>query len=164
MQIQCPGRQRWVSVICFLGGPAGGPPGVALSQPVVGSTAGPGPRPLRESVRGSSAVECRLCLGLDSTEAVPRVRLGRTHTSQHYLEPQGLPLPRRGQPASAAARHRCRVAGAGPEPPVGLSHIGRLLRFLPASVSFSSLPGIPFTTSSLCCGLEQLGGVFQAQV
>lgn len=34
----------------------------------------------------------------------------------------------------------------------------------PSLFPCSSLPGIPFTTNPLCCGLQQLGGVFQAQV
>lgn len=90
MQVQCPGRQSLVSVICFFGGQ----PGVAPSQHCRTR-----PRPLQESTRGSSAAKCRLWLSLNSTKAMPRVHLSRTNTPQRYLDAQGLPLPRHRQPS-----------------------------------------------------------------
>lgn len=161
MQFQCPGRRSLVSVICFFGGAcrgtAWGGTITALPDPaLVPCRRAPGaPRQLNA---GSASVSTALrpCPG--------SIRAGPTHPNVIWML-RVSPCPGTGSPALSRC---CGVAGAGPEPPVGLSHIGRLLRFLPAAVSFffffSSLPGIPFTTSSLCCGLEQLGGVFQAQV
>lgn len=48
-----------------------------------------------------------LCLGLDSTKAVPRAHLIRTNTPQCYLKPQGLPLPRHRQPGAIALLRGC---------------------------------------------------------
>lgn len=115
-------------MICFFGGAcrgtAWGGTITALPDPaLVPCRRAPGAPQQLNAGSASVSTALRPCPG--------SIRAGPTHPNVIWML-RVSPCPGTGIPALSRC---CGVAGAGPEPPVGLSHIGRLLRFLPAAVS-----------------------------